>query len=330
MKPTITSFREALSAPKLHFKRLGQTKPLYYDSRTIINSSNTIIETEIEWNDRRYMLYLPISRERLEHIEQLETISQERSRGPLIENIILYDELTLSDSIGNTHSYDIILQEKPKGMILKDAVLHYKVSDLRQAIERMKSRLDAIGFNHKNLTPTNILICDSGVARPLRYWYAEWEVFSNNKISYLADFLDRYDSAESDLTKAPLFIKEDKEECDTKPKAYEGITRRYKCGRYGFVDSDGRQITKYLYAWASDFCESRAIVSRNNKFGVINSDGKCVIPTMYKSIDFDVNTGLFHAILGNIKYTKDYNGTTIHHEKFEGGGFVGSKNHNLK
>lgn len=318
------SFREALSAPKLHFRRLGQAKPLYYDSKTIISCSNTIIETEIEWNNRHYMLYLPIVRERLEHIEQLEYTLQERSRGPLIENRILYDELMLLDSVGNKHYHDIILQEKPKGMMLKDAVLHYKVADLRQAIERMKSRLDAIGFNHRNLCPSNILICDSGVARPLRYWYAEWEVFSNNKISYLTEFLDQHDSAESDLTKAPLFVRE--EENDTKPKECEGITRRFKCGRYGFVDSDGRLITPYKYTWATDFHEGRAIVSRNNKYGVIDNRGRCVIPTIYKTLNFDINTGLFHATMGNIVYTMDYNGKTNSHKKFEGGGFVVTEN----
>ncbi len=320
------SFREALSAPKLHFKRLGQAKPLYYDSKTPISSSNTIIETEIEWNNRHYMLYLPIERERLEHIEQLELISQERSRGPLIENTILYDELMLVDSVGNKHYYDIILQEKPKGMLLKDAIHHYKVADLRQAIEKMRCRLDAIGFNHKNLTPTNIIICESGVARPLRYWYAEWELFSNNKMAYLTEFLDLHYSAESDLTKAPLFVKESEDEENPQPRECEGITRHYKCGRYGFVDNDGRQITKYQYTWATDFCEGRAIVSRNNKFGVIDNQGRSVIPTIYNSIDFDINTGLFHATMGNTKYTKDYNGKTIHHEKFEGGGFVVAEN----
>ena len=322
----MTSLREALSAPKLHFKRLGQTKPLYYDCNTIISCSNTIIETEIEWNNRHYMLYLPIVRERLEHIEQLEYILQERSRGPLIENIILYDELMLFDSVGNKHYHDIILQEKPKGMMLKDAVLHYKVADLQQAIERMKNRLDAIGFNHRNLCPSNIIICDSGVARPLRYWYAEWEVFSNNKISYLTDFLNQYYSAESDLTKASLFVKEEEEEDDTTPREYEGITRRYKCGRYGFMNSDGKLITLYKYAWATDFHEGRAIVSCNNKFGVINNKGRCVIPTIYKTLNFDINTGLFHATMGNTKYIMDYNGEIKSHEKFEGGGFVEVEN----
>jgi hypothetical protein len=322
------SFREALSAPKLHFKRLGQTKSFHYDHKNLINSTSSTFETEIDWNGRHYMLYTTWKRERIEHIEHLEEISQERSRGPLIENRILYDELMVIDSLGNKCYYDIILQERPKGMMLKEAVLYYKIADLRQVINKMKSRLDAIGFNHRNLTPSNILICDSGVARPLRYWYAEWEVFSNNDISQLEDFLDRYDSPECDLTKAPLLIKEHEEEegGNIEPKECEGITRRYKCGRYGFVDCDGKQITKYQYIWASDFREGRAIVSRNNKFGVINNQGKCVIPTIYKSIDFDINTGLFHATMGNTKYTIDYNGTTIHHEKFEGGGFVVAEN----
>lgn len=329
MLPAITQFKQALSAPEFYFQRLGQAKPLYVNGDIVIRCSYSAFETEIEWNGRQYMLYLPLRQEYIEHIEQLESIAQERSRGPLIENKILYDELITLDSTGNKHYHDVILQEKPKGLVLKDAVLHYKVADLRQAIDKMRSRLDAIGFNHRNLRPYNILICDSGVARPLRYWYAEWEVFSNNDISYLTEFLDQYDSAEGDLTKAPLFIK-DEEAAEVEPKECEGITRRYKCGRYGFVDSDGKSITDYKYTWASDFREGRAIVSRNNKYGAINNKGKCVIPTMYTTLDFDVNTGLFHATIGNTRYTMDYNGKPKKPEKFEGGGFAVAENRRQK
>ena len=303
------SFREALSAPKLHFKRLGQTKPLYYDSKTIISSSNTIIETEIEWNDRHYMLYLPIVQERLEHIEQLESTAQERSRGPLIENIILYDELMLVDSRGNKHYYDIILQEKPKGKLLRDAVLHYKIADLRQAIKKMTSRLDAIGFNHKNLTPTNIIICDSGVARPLRYWYAEWEVFSDNDISQSVEYIREHYSRDIDSLRKPLITSREKS-CST-PIARDGITRLCKGGRYGFIDYDGLQITPFVYSWASDFCEGRAIVARNGKMGVINNRGGKVIHQIYDTIEFDVESGIFTATRNQYRYLIDYEGKII-------------------
>ena len=92
------------------------------------------------------------------------------------------------------------------------------------------------------------------------------------------------------------------------------------------MNSDGKLITLYKYTWATDFHEGRAIVSCNNKFGVINNKGRCVIPTIYKSLNFDINTGLFHATMGNTKYIMDYNGEIKSQEKFEGGGFVEVEN----
>jgi len=307
---SMSYLKQALSAPELHFKRLGQAKPVYYNGAIAIGRTYSAIETEIEWNNRHYVLYIPNKRELIEHIAHLENISQERSRGPLIENRILYDEFIEFDAMGNKRYHDIILQEKPSGLMLKEAVSRYKIADLRTAINRMKSRLDAIGFRHNNLRPSNILICDSGVARPLRYWYAEWEVFSNNDISLLTEYLDKYDSAEHDLVKLPLFPSENEDE-STHIKEHEGIRLCYKCGRYGFVDCDGRQITPYIYTWAKDFNEGRAIVSKNNKVGVINNKGQKVISTIYENIDFDIETGLFTAKRDKYGYIFNYDGKRL-------------------
>ena len=326
----MTYLREALSAPEFYFKRLGQAKPVYRGRDFGIGRTHSTFEAEIEWNNRHYMLYVPFKRGYIEHIEQLECISQERSRGPLIENRIMYDELVTIDESGRRCYYNIVLQEKPSGTMLKEAVLLYKAADLRQAICKMKAHLDAIGFLHNNLTPSNIIICKSGVARPLRYWYAEWEIFSDNDISQLLDFIDKHYSPNGDLAKSPLFVATEEDMDSATPKQHEGITLRCKGGRYGFIDSDNRRITQYTYNWATDFHEGRAIVSKYNKVGVINNHGAKVIPVAYDSIEFDIDTGLFTAIKGNYKYTINYDGSIVCREKFEGGGFLIAKNCNQK
>ena len=118
-------------------------------------------------------------------------------------------------------------------------------------------------------------------------------------------------------TKRPLAIKsEDEEELST-PTSHEGITRICKCSRYGFVDSDGRQVTPFVYSWASDFCEGRAIVSNNNKYGAIDNCGRKVIPVIYKSLEFDIETGLFTASNDSYHYIINYEGDIIRRTKLE-------------
>ncbi len=310
MIPTMTYFEQALSAPMLHCKRLRSIEPIRHNGQLIIKRTHSAIESEILWNDRRYLLSLPFKAESLRHIEELEEELHNRSQGPLINCQILYNELTLTDSLGQPHSYDIVLQEIPDGMVLEEAIQHYKAADLLRGVEFMKERLDAIGFRHNNLRPSNIVVCRSGVIRPLRYWYAEWEVFSDNDISQLTEFIAQYDFPEGEASKLSLSAPTENEE-RRKSYFHGGVIRVFRCGRYGFLDRDGRQITKFIYTWASEFCEGRAIVARNNKMGAIDGYGKKVIHVTYDSLKFDVEQGLFYATQGKYRYIINYDGKII-------------------
>lgn len=308
MIPSMIAFERALSEPSLSFKRLRDIKPSMSNGRIAIRRTQLAMEAEIEWNGRHYIIYLPFDSKDIQRIAEFELESREHSRGPLIENRILYDEVTLRNSLGQREEFAVILQETYGGMMLDKAVTHYKSEDLQCAVERMRRRLDEIGFQHNNLRPTNILICKSGVARPLKYWYAEWRDLAKNDITSSLALIEqsRYIGTKS--------LAQDSFEGEyTEPRAYEGITRVCKHGRYGFVGEDGKAITRYIYSWASNFQEGRAIVVQNNKMGAINSEGKKVVRAMYEHLEYDVATGTFIAILGKYKYFIDYNGTTKYH-----------------
>jgi hypothetical protein len=182
----------------------------------------------------------------------------------------------------------------------------------------MKARMDAIGFCHNNLNPSNILICWSGIAHPLRYWYATWEVFSNNDISQLLDFVESNRHDELDTALSSLLAQDcEAEYTSTSTKSNGGITRLCRGSRYGFVDSDGIQITPFIYSWASDFQEGRAVVARNGKMGAIDSDGRKVIPVIYNTLEFDIATGFFDATRLGYRYTLNYEGEIIRRTKLE-------------
>ena len=154
------------------------------------------------------------------------------------------------------------------------------------------------------------IIGNNGVAYPQRYWYAEWEVYSDNDISQAVEYIRSHYNHGVDSLRKPLFVNKDAE-CATTPTTSEGITRICRCGRYGFVDSDGLQITPFIYSWASDFCEGRAVVAQNGKMGVINNYGRKVIPEIYDTIVFDIDTGIFTATRNQYRYQIDYEGKII-------------------
>lgn len=323
MTPTMSYFEQALFAPEQHFKRLRQMEPLRCRERAVTHTHNAM-ESEILWEGRHYLIFLPFKREALCHIEELEATSRERTIGPLIPHRILYNEFIEIDSLGNKRFHDIILQEIPDGMILDKAVDYFKASDLREAIRKMKARLDAIGFCHNNLRPHNIVICKSGIARPLRYWYSEWETFSDNNISVPLEFIDSHDYYLEDDKRSSLILNDDSA-CYSAPPSYIGITRQCRGGRYGFVDEDGRAITRFIYSWASDFCEDRAVVAKCGKMGAINSLGRKVLAAQYEHVEFDVQRGIFKVRNRGHDYFYDYNGDKINNakkslEKIEGGG----------
>ena len=317
MIPTMTYFEQALSAPDLHFKRLRQAEPSLLNGRPIVRRTHTAIESEILLEERRYLLSLPFRRESIRYIEELEMVSRDRSRGPMIECRIFYDELTMVDSLGRKHSFDVVLQEIPQGCMLSEAVHHYRAADLRRAVLNMKARMDSLGFCHQNLRPSNIALSERGTAHPLRYWYAEWKVFSDNDVSQLLEFIDKHDNKSMEAVKKPL-VQQDDNHGESAPKSCCGITRVCKGGNYGFVDDDGVQITPFIYSWASDFCEGRAIVAKGGKVGVIDSSGAKVIHSIYEKIDFDIETGWFIAIRGDYRYLISYDGDIIRRESVSG------------
>lgn len=268
------------------------------------------MESEIVLEGQHFLIFVPFQEEYLRHIEELEEEAHNRSRGILLSNKILYEELMVHDSTGRKHYIDVILQKIPDGITLKDAVHRYRADDLRTCIQNMQKRLDAIGFSHNHLTPSNIIICKNGIACPLRYWYSKWEVYSNNDISPLLNFIDSHNIYDIDTAREPLLSLDDTTDDDT-PTEHEGITRIKKCGHYGFIDYDGTKIKPYIYTWASDFCEGRAVVAQNGKMGVIDCFGKKVISASYKEIKFNADEGIFVATHDDYRYILNYEGKII-------------------
>ena len=310
----MTYFRMALSAPQLHFRQLKQIEPCYCNGSIDIKQTSRTIEAFVMLNERRYLLSIPIGNDIIPNIERIEDELRNRRQGPLINTRIFYDELTLTDSAGYRHKYSILLQEIPNGKILTEAVYYYSAATLHSAIRTMKSRLDAIGFLHNNLHAGNIVICNDGIARPLRYHYAQWLDYTNNTTDALHKFID--ESTTSTLSDTEVdYVGNTTNGSTLSEHKHNGLVRKFKCGLYGFEDGEGNRVTKFEFTWAGEFQEGRAIVAKNHKMGAIDCNGKRVISIRYSSLEFDVVTGNFIGCCNGYRYIINYDGTILHRTK---------------
>lgn len=96
-----------------------------------------------------------------------------------------------------------------------------------------------------------------------------------------------------------------------------GNWRKKIPGKYGFIDTKGKIRINLIYDEAKDFKDGYAEVCFNNKWGVINKNGKVVIPIKYSKISRTRYKDLFEIynydkFIGYI----DTNGVEYFNEKF--------------
>ena len=64
----------------------------------------------------------------------------------------------------------------------------------------------------------------------------------------------------------------------------EGLAAVSKNDKYGFIDTKGKVVIEPKYEWASSFSDGLAIVSTEGLYGAIDKQGKTVIPFEYESL----------------------------------------------
>lgn len=131
---------------------------------------------------------------------------------------------------------------------------------------------------------------------------------SNNGIGKLYYYLSNNRNTPDEF-KSFFFNKEDLSKSLKQPEfresfyyKYQPYLKRYSCfeefdlcmtlgnwedlikGKWGFIDTTGKEITDCIYDEVTDFEDGYAEVKLNNKWGVINIQGKIVIPIKYDSI----------------------------------------------
>lgn len=73
----------------------------------------------------------------------------------------------------------------------------------------------------------------------------------------------------------------------------KGNQRKYKGGKWGYVNEKGKQITELKYGRTYEFVEGYGRVVKDGKFGFVNNEGKQVIPCIYdNAVDFNNGVAL--------------------------------------
>ena len=297
MLPKMVYLERALLAPELHFNQLRTLEPVMEGSLPIIRRTHLVAESEIVFEGKRYMLYMPLKERIADKIEKVERLLERISAPFICRNRVLHNELRYTDIFGNISRCDIIIQELPDGIPFRDALSTYSPPSLLYALKALRNDMESVGFTHNDLTPSSLIIDKESELHLLRYWYAEIGNGCNDDFSKLER-----------LVHSECMYK--MEHASTTTSANNPI-RRYRNKRFGFEDDAGNTIIPYDYSWASDFNEGRAIVAIEGLMGIIAPQGDIVIPIEYNDIEFDSRRNIFICYKEESRHLMSYNGAII-------------------
>jgi hypothetical protein len=93
---------------------------------------------------------------------------------------------------------------------------------------------------------------------------------------------------------------------------FEGRRQVRTARGVGFEDEAGRMVIEDRFSWASDFMENRAMVTtQDGRMGVIDRMGREIIPTIYDSVRYSVDSGKTIVVCNDMCAVFDYNGQQI-------------------
>lgn len=97
----------------------------------------------------------------------------------------------------------------------------------------------------------------------------------------------------------------------------EGMIAMKVNGRYGYLDSTGRQVITPKYDYAGTFANGAAIVAVDDKYGLINKTGKEIVPLKYEGAE-NFSEGLAAVQLNSKVGFVDMNGREVIAPKYSG------------
>ncbi len=294
MTATLQQFSRALLTPRLSMTSRA-------DALVAANTSGLprmrrftrFAEAEIEWNERRWLVALPLTPSALLRLERTVSALKRLNTEYLAEFRILPDEMRWQDDYtGATHNADLILQLLPSEVDFEQALHTQTKETLLTALDALQNEMRRLQFTHNNLQAEN-LRWYAGRFIPIRYYdaqigeptEADTEAFDalRRKIA-AADTVDEQVVSDITMSYHPINRLTGHRWVSS---VFEGLVCVEDDAGYGFVDTDNNPVIASQFLWASDFHEGRAEVQTAEGMGLIDRQGCFVIPAEYEIIDYD-------------------------------------------
>lgn len=369
MIASMTAFRRALASPATHFRTLHAIIPQMVDGVPLVRRTSRFAEAiGTTAGGRQIIIYSPLSARAIADVERTaERVCAIRSPH-LGEYRILRDELLFTDSLGESHTGDIIIEELPAGEPFGFGSSQSSHA-LGEGLVRLREHLQHIGFTHNNLRAENIIVGDDGRLHPIRLHYgrfggahddfgplfdlvASLERAERSERGERGDVVTRYDTDANEEQKQNMLASDapspayratatpaTNDSADEIFAPHEGFARARRGGRYGFfavedratdnrfeatdncvgTTDDGfwaqaeglRVAIPFVYLWADDFREGRAVVETEQGVGVIDKCGCEILPAVFDDVRYDVSAGCFEARLDEQRLLFGYAGEPI-------------------
>lgn len=369
MIASMTAFRRALASPATHFRTLHAIIPQMVDGVPLVRRTSRFAEAiGTITGGRQIIIYSPLSARAIADVERTaERVCAIRSPH-LGEYRILRGELLFTDSLGESHTGDIIIEELPAGEPFGFGSSQSSHA-LGEGLVRLREHLQHIGFTHNNLRAENIIVGDDGRLHPIRLHYgrfdgahddfgplfdlvASLERAERGENGERSDVVTRYDTVANEEQKQNMLASDapspayratatpaTNDSADEIFAPHEGFARARRGGRYGFfaaadratdnllcatdnrfdttdygfgAQAEGLHVAiPFVYLWADDFREGRAVVETEQGVGVIDKRGCEILPAVFDDVRYDVSAGCFEARLDEQRLLFGYAGEPI-------------------
>ena len=309
---TLFEFRNAMVMP---YKMLTTLKHIEADMSTLTRSKY-FAECRISDGNEHMLLYAPIERESMLMVHNANKALQGAySQGFIRINIYPEEMLRLNTSnmsLNLDSRCTLIAETMPEGDLLESAINSMSRRELLEGLAGLDAMLRRCDVSHNNLTARSIIIDRDGRWLPIRQYYSTRGYGGDKRgMERLCKLIEEHTTPmpEVDMATIGEWYRE-----PTKPiDAYLEGRRQVRTARgVGFEDEFGKMVIEDRFVWASDFMENRAMVTtQDNRMGVIDRMGREIIPTIYDSVRYSVDSGKTIVVCNDMCAVFDYNGQQI-------------------
>lgn len=309
---SLFEFRNALSMP---YKMLSSLRHIEVDTTTLTRSKY-FAECHITDMGRPALLYAPIERESLLMTHHAHVALHDAYERGFPKIVVHANEMlhlnTSKMQLDVDSRCTLMLEYLPEGDLLEVAINTMSREELLEGLEWLDATLRECDISHNNLTPRNIIVDRTKRWLPIRQYYTK-RGYGGDKgaLEQLRELIYKHTTPTAEIAPSTLgaWYKEPTHPIDA---YYEGRRRCQTERGIGFEDEYGVMVVEDKYLWASDFMENRAMVrTKDNRMGVIDRMGREIIPPIYDSLRYSVDSGRTIVVCNDMCAVFNYNGQQI-------------------